>query len=132
MKTWKTYITETVTGDFYPTFTWSFLSHFKKCFVLLEKDCFDHVVLGRNFLFSMWLPEDCIISILLYKISELHKGAKRLQCNSDFMNKIEERSNTAFFQPNRLSDGSPDEIWKHLSPAQRFDNLKISDCLYQK
>ena len=35
----------------------------------------------------------------------------RLQCCSDFMNKIndfinkiKERSNTAFFQPNRLSD----------------------------
>ena len=36
--------------------------------------------------------------------SELHKGAKRLQCSSDFMNKIEERPNTAFFESNRLSD----------------------------
>ena len=26
---------------------------------------------------------------------ELRQGAKRPQCNSDFMNKIEERSNTA-------------------------------------
>ena len=58
----------------------------------------------------MWLPEDCNISILLYKISELRNGAKRLQCSSDFINKIEERSNTAFFQLNRLSDWSPDEI----------------------
>ena len=29
------------------------------------------------------------------KISKLHKGAKRLQCSSDFMDKIEERFNTA-------------------------------------
>ena len=40
------------------------------------------------------------------KIKELRKGAKRPQCISDFMNKIEERSKTEFFQPNRLSDWS--------------------------
>ena len=33
-------------------------------------------------------------------ILELLKGAKRLQSNSDFMNKIKERSNTAIFKPN--------------------------------
>ena len=32
-------------------------------------------------------------------ILELLKGAKRLQSNSDFMNKIKERSNTAIFKP---------------------------------
>ena len=36
--------------------------------------------------------------------------AQRLQCSSDFMNKIQERSNTAFFQPNRLSNWSPSEL----------------------
>ena len=45
------------------------------------------------------------------KISELHKGTKRLQCSSDFMNKIDERSNTGFFQPNRLSDWSPGKLF---------------------
>ena len=44
-------------------------------------------------------------------ISELHKGAKRLQCSYDFMNKIEERSKIAFFEPNRLSDWSPGELF---------------------
>ena len=42
--------------------------------------------------------EDFILdrtAILLNKILELPKGAKRLQSNSDFTNKIEERSNTA-------------------------------------
>ena len=32
-------------------------------------------------------------------ILELQKDAKRLKCSSDFMDKIEERSNAAFFQP---------------------------------
>ena len=44
-------------------------------------------------------------------IWELHKGAKRLQCGSDCMNKIEERSNTALFQPNHISDWSPGELF---------------------
>ena len=44
-------------------------------------------------------------------ISELHKGVKRLQCSSNFMNKIEERSNTAFFQPNRLPDWCPGKLF---------------------
>ena len=34
------------------------------------------------------------------KILELLKSAKGLQSNSDFMNKIKERSNTAIFKPN--------------------------------
>ena len=34
------------------------------------------------------------------KILELLKGAKRLQSNSNFMNKIKEISNTAIFKPN--------------------------------
>ena len=53
-----------------------------------------------------------------------------------------------FFQPNRLSDWGPGELFflkhnymnsenilwlcKHLSPMQQFDNLKITGCLYQK
>ena len=53
--------------DFYPTFMWNLLSHFKKFFVLLEKDRFDYVVLGGIF-FSMSLSEGCSNSILLYKI----------------------------------------------------------------
>ena len=36
----------------------------------------------------------------LYVLLELLKGAKHLQSNSDFMNKIKERSNTAVFKPN--------------------------------
>ena len=44
-------------------------------------------------------------------IWELYKGAKRLQCSSDCMNKIEERSNTALFQPNHISDWSPGELF---------------------
>ena len=35
-----------------------------------------------------------------------------MQCSSAFINKIEERSNTAFFQPSRLSDLNPGEISK--------------------
>ena len=34
------------------------------------------------------------------KSLELPKGAKRLQSNYGFMNKIKERSNTAIFKPN--------------------------------
>ena len=46
-------------------------------------------------------------------ISELHKGAKLLQYNFDFMNKIEERANTVFLRPNCVSDSSwgPDELF---------------------
>ena len=43
----------------------------------------------------------------IFKISELYKGAKHLQYSSDFMNKIEETYNTAFFQPNRFTGWSP-------------------------
>ena len=42
-------------------------------------------------------------------ILELQKGAERLQCSAGFMNKIEEKSNTAFLQPNHLLDWSPEE-----------------------
>ena len=38
--------------------------------------------------------------IVMALILELLKGAKRLQSNSDFMNKIKERSNAAIFKPN--------------------------------
>ena len=38
------------------------------------------------------------------KISKLRKGAKRLHCNFDFMNKIEVRSNTVFYQLGRLNN----------------------------
>ena len=34
------------------------------------------------------------------EILELIKGAKRLQSNIDFMNKVKERSITAIFKPN--------------------------------
>ena len=47
-----------------------------------------------------------VFSIPLTKISELHKGAKCLQCTSDFINEIEKRHNTVLFQRNRLSDWS--------------------------
>ena len=43
---------------------------------------------------------DVCILAHLKRISELVKDAKRLQSNSDFMNKIKERSNTAIFKPN--------------------------------
>ena len=36
---------------------------------------------------------------LPFKIFQLHKVAKRPQCNSDFINKIGVRSNTEFSQP---------------------------------
>ena len=38
--------------------------------------------------------------ISLVGVLKLFKGGKRLQSNSDFMNKIKERSNTAIFKPN--------------------------------
>ena len=34
-----------------------------------------------------------------------------LPCSCDFINKIKERSNNAFFQPNRLSDWSPGKLF---------------------
>ena len=43
-----------------------------------------------------------LITSARVKIEELRKGPKGPQCNSDFISKIEGRSNTAFFQPNRL------------------------------
>ena len=43
-----------------------------------------------------------IFQTIIQKIEELRKGPKGPQCNSDFISKIEGRSNTAFFQPNRL------------------------------
>ena len=64
-------------------------------------------------------------------ISEWHKSAKRLPCSSDFMNKIEERSNTILFQPNRLYDWSPcNFFFKHGSLHSKniyhlCNNLKI-------
>ena len=44
---------------------------------------------------------------LTRKIEEFRKGAKRRQWNSDFMNKIEARSNTGF-KPILLAYWSPD------------------------
>ena len=38
------------------------------------------------------------------KISKLQKCAKRPHCNFDFMNKIEVRSNTVFYQLSRLNN----------------------------
>ena len=43
---------------------------------------------------------DVCILAHLKRILELVKDAKRLQSNSDFMNKIKEPSNTAIFKPN--------------------------------
>ena len=40
----------------------------------------------------------------VFKISKLQKGAKRPHCNFDFMNKIEVRSNTVFYQLGRLNN----------------------------
>ena len=48
---------------------------------------------------------------------ELLKGAKRLQSNSNFMNKIKEISNTAIFKPNatiKLEALLPIEAYKTL------------------
>ena len=39
------------------------------------------------------------MEILWNKIEEIQKGASRPPCNSDFINKIEGRSNTEFSQP---------------------------------
>ena len=57
---------------------------------------------GRNIM-TLWTEEGDLVSnmvldqtaILWNKILELLKAVKRLQSNSDFMNKIKERSNTA-------------------------------------
>ena len=40
------------------------------------------------------------VKIMINTNLELSKGVKRLQSNSDFINKIKERSNTAIFKPN--------------------------------
>lgn len=52
-----------------------------------------------------------IIGETYHKISELHKGTKHPQCNSDYVNKIEERSNITFFHPNCLSHWSPGKLF---------------------
>ena len=39
-----------------------------------------------------------------WQIPKLQKGAKRSYCNFDFKNKIEVRSNTAFYQLGRLNN----------------------------
>ena len=39
------------------------------------------------------------VKIMINTNLELSKGVKRLQSNSDFINKIKERSNTAIFKP---------------------------------
>ena len=38
------------------------------------------------------------------KIQKLQNGAKRPHCNFDFMNKIEVRSNTVYYQLGRLNN----------------------------
>ena len=40
------------------------------------------------------------VKIMINTNLELPKGVKCLQSNSDFINKIKERSNTAIFKPN--------------------------------
>ena len=42
--------------------------------------------------------------VVQQKISNLQKGAKRLHFNLDFMNKIEVRSNTVFYQLDCLNN----------------------------
>ena len=41
-------------GDFHPTFIWNFLSHCKKLFASLWKDCFDHVAFKLEILYFQY------------------------------------------------------------------------------
>ena len=57
------------------------------------------VTLILNYVINIFCIKTCPL-----EISKLQKGAKRPHCNFDFMNKIEVRSNTVFYQLGRLNN----------------------------